>query len=485
MKCPNCGTELVDDAKFCNKCGAALAGAKAASEKPACERAVTQGHVGASAATRGSIDAELSEARSKSHRKIPMFLLVILIVLALAAVAFAAYVVYTNLVAPQQQVQTQQEQPSSTIEAQTTEQPATVDVVAQQKAVYNDVLTAWKADQASGWTSGGSGVTANDLESVDMVASGTMKGTSSGSSTLTSGTPSYAYFDLGSDGVLDLVVGTDKGALLGAYSTDGSQATSLSNVNTLGLSKAQWAVCSDGYLMETASDGASSHSMVFYTVSGGKLVSVDDYEQEGSSITKNGTSISTGDWTAAQGAHPAATLEWHPLSDFTATSQAAAATVVQSDAISEDGWSFQLPAYWKDKVNVTKDDSGTVKIAPIDNPSSYLCTFQVVASRDQIMDGDYSEPTISSWQLANGKGLELSCTNYIYKSIASTADSPTGSSDIARATELIDLQTGGTVTYRQALDSYMAQETSGMDMTVELAGKNWMKDNLASTVKVG
>lgn len=93
-------------------------------------------------------------------------------------------------------------------------------------------------------------------------------------SQLESGTVSYAYADLGGDGVLDLVVAVVQpdGAyqVIGIFSTDGDQVTSLMNGDL--LARSWWRVLDDGRVLNRGSGGATTGSLLVYRVEGGALV---------------------------------------------------------------------------------------------------------------------------------------------------------------------------------------------------------------------
>lgn len=98
MFCPNCGTEVRDEARFCPMCGTRLEAATGSADAHVAESVSASGGSNTGTAVDG-----VAAARRRSRKQIPLVLLVILLVLAVAATAFAAYAVYRTVIAPQQE----------------------------------------------------------------------------------------------------------------------------------------------------------------------------------------------------------------------------------------------------------------------------------------------------------------------------------------------------------------------------------------------
>lgn len=250
MFCPQCGKENPPQARFCHDCGSALpadAGAPAqppqdaspAPVAPAAPAQVTRTQVTAAAvdptpapvpapasgdAVQGDVAEQVKQARGRTRRKIPVVMLVILVALACASAAFAAHYVYTNFIAPALE---QQEKPAAKkTEEKTEEKAEPEDPEKAQKAVFNDVLSAYQGAQANGWPATSFDDTLSSLSEIK------------GGRQLYQGTAhpyyydqneelKYAYADLNSDGTLELLIAAINGeeyAPVEIYANNGGAA---------------------------------------------------------------------------------------------------------------------------------------------------------------------------------------------------------------------------------------------------------------------
>lgn len=275
MFCQNCGSKLKDGARFCTTCGAPVsatapresAGSTASSHAdPTSASPETNPYMPASAQGHASMGDQISRARRKSRRRIPMVLIVVLVVLGLATVAAAAVYVYNTYFREEPQAERVQEEANS-------------------HDVYNQVLDDFRASEDNDWAQDGrSDLT--DLYGVQRLADGHLASFSEDSPTLNDlelGTVSYAYYDLGQDGTDDLLISVvrDNGEskLLAIYTTDGSQPVSLTDGDI--ADGAIWRVVNKGELTccqvfsEDDSDVRSQN--ILYTVANGRLQVEDSY----------------------------------------------------------------------------------------------------------------------------------------------------------------------------------------------------------------
>lgn len=341
MYCGRCGKKIADDALFCPGCGADLSAMRAGSAGAGARGSATPGTTPAPGTTRvaqasatpdpaetradGRLAEQISRTRRRSRRRIPTVLIVILVILAVAGTALAATIVYRTFIAPPQQEQPADEQaaPAEGEPEEDAEQNE-ADEGRAQRAVYDDVLTQYRDAQAQGW----SGATGSDLP--DLAALGTMASVPQETwmgeyyyadlgTTL-----SYAYTDLGGDGTLDLVVAarSDAGGyvVLGMFSTDGTQVTSLTNGDI--NSRSYWHVLNDGRVLNEGSDGAASNSRLAYRVEGGALVpdesattnedgTINAWSADPDKDVSNGQAI----WQELSG-YAEQGFDWQPLEDF-------------------------------------------------------------------------------------------------------------------------------------------------------------------------
>lgn len=277
MFCQNCGSKLKDGARFCTACGSPVAAPASAPVASGASNTNSQsGHcssepnpympAGEQAST--NFGDQISCARRKSRKRVPMVLIVVLVVLGLATVAAAAVYVYNTYFREEPQTEVQRE------------------IETEPHDVYNQVLDDFKASEDNSWAQDGRSELA-DLYGVQRLASGHIASNSGDSPTLNDlelGTVSYAYYDLGQDGTDDLLISVAKNngetKLLAVYTTDGSDAVSLTDGGI--ADGAIWRVVSGGQLTyykvfgdDEGSDVRSEN--VLYTVAGGKLQVQDSY----------------------------------------------------------------------------------------------------------------------------------------------------------------------------------------------------------------
>lgn len=157
----------------------------------------------------GNVAEQITQARGRTRRKIPVVMLVILVALACASAAFAAHYVYTNFIAPALEQPQQQEEPAAKETKQETKKEPE-DPEKAQKAVYNDVLAAYKSAQDNGWPA-----TSYDdtLSSLSEIKGGRQlyQGTAHPYYYNQSEELRYAYVDLNSDGTLELLIAAVSG----------------------------------------------------------------------------------------------------------------------------------------------------------------------------------------------------------------------------------------------------------------------------------
>lgn len=337
MHCEQCGKQVPDDVKFCPGCGAAVgATARGDSRQPGPEveqaRGEAPGGAQAGAPTPGGIAEQVSRSRRRSRGRMPLVLIIILVSLALAGAAFAAAYVYRTYIAPPAEEQTEQPaeaEPPADVRDNAADDPADEPAEPElspeeraQRAVYDEILSEYRASQEQGWENAMESDLA-DLSSLGVIAK-TQESSNVGVTydELESGTVSYAYTDLGKDGVLDLVVATvqDDGTyqVLGLFSTDGSAATSLMNGDL--LSRSQWRVLEDGSVLNRQSEGASYQNLLLYQVVGGQLVPDRSARLQGDRYNSWNSDMSAAEdpesaYEELSNA-PAAALDWQPLDAF-------------------------------------------------------------------------------------------------------------------------------------------------------------------------
>ncbi len=245
MFCPQCGKENPPQARFCHDCGSALPtdalsqasqDAPAAPAGPEAPAQVTRAQATATPdasdpapapapasadAVQGDVAEQVKQARGRTRRKIPVVMLVILVALACASAAFAAHYVYTNFIAPA--LEQQEEKPAV---KKTEEKAEPEDPEKAQKAVFNEVLSAYQAAQNDGWPASSFDDTLSYLSEIK------------GGRQLYQGTAhpyyyaqneelKYAYADLNSDGTLELLIAAINGeeyGLVEIYANNGGTA---------------------------------------------------------------------------------------------------------------------------------------------------------------------------------------------------------------------------------------------------------------------
>lgn len=291
--CQNCGSKLKDGARFCTVCGSpvsapvatnaaltgspavaptgspvAVPGSPSAAASPQTSPYVPEPnpYMPASGQAPTNLGDQISHARRKSRKRVPMVLIVVLVVLGLATVAAAAVYVYNTYFREEPQAEVQQE------------------VETNPHDVYNQVLDDFKASEDNNWAQDGRSEL-TDLYGVQRLAGGHIPSSNADSPTLNDlelGTVSYAYYDLGQDGTDDLLISVIRNngecKLLAVYTTDGADAVSLTDGGI--ADGAVWRVVSGGQLtcFRILDDESTVRSEnVLYTVSDGKLQVEDSY----------------------------------------------------------------------------------------------------------------------------------------------------------------------------------------------------------------
>lgn len=326
--------QISDEVKFCPRCGAAVGvSVNESSKQSRAEIGQTANDVQSNTPISGGIAEQVNSSKQHSRRRMPMVLIIILVTLAIASAAFAAVYVYTTYIAPAQEEQSAQVEPEADENDDTEEAPAEEPAEEphepdispeerEQRAVYDGILSEYQGSQAQGW-SNASESDLPDLSSLGLIVD-TQQDMNTGLSydTLESGTVSYAYTDLGNDGVLDLVVGVvlNDGdyQVIGLFSTDGTTTTSLMNGDI--AARSWWYVLDDGTILNSQTSGASSQDLLVYTVMYGQLMPDRSATlQDDKYFSWNSDPSAQEDpQTAFQEIQnaPHATLDWQPLDEF-------------------------------------------------------------------------------------------------------------------------------------------------------------------------
>ena len=260
MFCPQCGKENQPQAKFCHQCGSPLPVAASTPQQPqpqqsmAAQQAVPQSQPAPqpqpvaqqptpqsqaaqpqpqpAAPDQGNVTEQVGQTRRSARRKMPLMLLVVLIALACASAAFATYYVYTTFIAPAIQQQStatvtedeakEDEEGQGEKEAEEAEQ----DPETAQKAIFNDVLSAYKTAQDNGWPSS---TYDKDLENLSDVKAGRLTYDVGPYDFQNGEELKYAYQDLNGDGAPELVigaVGSDSFYVVAVYANNDGAALS-------------------------------------------------------------------------------------------------------------------------------------------------------------------------------------------------------------------------------------------------------------------
>ena len=361
MFCPNCGSKLRGDARFCSVCGSPVhaeqspddpsvtepepkdkqadggaAAAPGASEPTPEEAAASEGPSAADGEQSPCVEqfsaqeepstfaGQVKKARKKSRRRVPMVLIVILVTLALAATAFAATYIYQHYFSPERNQDTSQVQTASVgyineeLLAPGIAESQKVSDEQKQKAVFAPLLSDMHDASVNGWSNDPS--SGHKQETLDLADAMSRQGAQL----------YYAFVDLGNDGVLDLVVGVNDFAwnyetssmdVLGIYLSNGESYSDAYSGMYL-LRGAGAAVLDDGTWVEKS--GTSLHGGVsINTCVNGAPKILDTYVHMGDEsipYKKNGEPISEEDYRSA-GSDTLArnindSLEWNPVSDY-------------------------------------------------------------------------------------------------------------------------------------------------------------------------
>lgn len=215
------------------------------------------------------------------------------------------------------------QQPTTPQQPSTPQQPTTPSNPDNAlQAAYDTLLSQYRTAQENGWKTG-----AND--SADLQSLGSYL-TSTASNVPADSVVSYAYTDLGNDGIKDLVIGgvTPAGTydVYGIYSGNGSTPVSVMK-GDLGA-RSWWQVLSDGTLAHFGEGGNGAGITERLGIKDGKLTTTDafgtDVDSSGNKYFYQGSTdnhITEDAYNALKDALPGkAQLDWKPLSDVTVPS---------------------------------------------------------------------------------------------------------------------------------------------------------------------
>lgn len=350
------------------------------SEAPALEtNATSQGQT--DEPSEGSLNYQVSQARKTTRKKMPLFLLVTLVVLGVASLAFAATMIWTYVLKPgldqrhhapaaataatayvstSGEALTAATSPAAATDATpATQSPTTAatttpatsssttaatnavsptpettqtgtetqgkkqEDAAAQKALFNDILSQYKAAQDRGWTKGAD-TEPEDLQMLEEKIEFNNRVNNNDDKP----NISYAFADLGNDGILDLVVGMPgedgRNAIYGIFLSNGKTITSVMRGDL--IARSWWSILDNGTIINYGSGGAYTGGTTVYKVQSGNVVKIDTYgkDYDPSSTPGNAFSyyyhgnkkISEYEYKALQNAHGEMKLNWVPLSKF-------------------------------------------------------------------------------------------------------------------------------------------------------------------------
>lgn len=141
MFCVSCGNKISDKAQFCPFCGFKTPGTNSQTQAIQAEATTSQGdlHNTGSVSTNDNLSADSLKAavdstRKRSHRRMPLILVVALALALATSAAFATYYVYTNVWLPSQ---TQNEETAASEPAEYSIESTTVNVSVPTDPLYN------------------------------------------------------------------------------------------------------------------------------------------------------------------------------------------------------------------------------------------------------------------------------------------------------------------------------------------------------------
>lgn len=147
-------------------------------------------------------------------------------------------------------------------------------------------------------------------------------------------------------------------------------------------------------------------------------------------------------------------------------------------------YTVTVPESWAGQVTYSIDDNGALHIWSSKYPDYELCRLALgnTASPDA---GDIERGLVDNVSLGGGSYVQVWCTRWAYPFACVATGHTEGYSDIDysydKAKELVELQTGGTV----SLDSVIASMKSGdgTEGSQLVKGDAFLKENLASTIE--
>ena len=320
MYCRECGSEISNEAKFCNFCGTETVKPKAQTNEnvdfsegqmpneaqnsaiadetsdalsaaaenesaqttdatqaqPTTQTAATQPET-------NSLKAAVAQNKKRSRRRMPMILLVALALALATSVAYAAYRVYTDIWAPMQQEQQQKAQ-------------AEKDAQEAQDA-YNGIIEEYSKalkDAKNGE------LDRNEIaEKYPHVNSEPFPYYSMSLSDSETSDYKYTAKDLNDDGTPELLIGRDMtqyGTIytsIAVYDIWSYQNGNLVHVES-GITRGDYSLRENGVIMSRANGGAYINGYMMMSLNKGKLYSVEDLDQ--ANVTK-----AQGNWTNLEG----------------------------------------------------------------------------------------------------------------------------------------------------------------------------------------
>ena len=158
-----------------------------------------------------------------------------------------------------------------------------------------------------------------------------------------------------------------------------------------------------------------------------------------------------------------------------------AATDAAAGEVSGNAFTVTIPEYWQGRVETsTTEQNGlqTTSVYLAGNPEAELASFEMVDGAEPVVAGDIGRHLITSFSDGNGHHVEVWTSNWPWIAVMSAEGGDMGV-DIDEATyrELVDLSTGGALTYDKACED-------GAD-AVSMEESNYSSQALASAVSFG
>ena len=262
MYCSTCGNKIADDARFCSRCGAPVAGADGAGAPDTGAAPGIQSN--------GDLGSQVKRARRLSFSRLtPTMLGLLIAFFVCATVAVAAVLFYVTVYLPSQQ-QAQEQQAEQAVEPEDEGDETEAAVFDAKLAQYQEALRA-------GWN-----VSAGDAdEDVAGVAGLFNNGTAANAvgDEEASWTPSYAVEDVNGDGHSELIVALvgpdDDYRPLAVYATDGTSVSTVA-ADFSSASPTTITLCTDG-TVELSQTGQTG-SEVIMDVENGEPVELTHFK---------------------------------------------------------------------------------------------------------------------------------------------------------------------------------------------------------------